>query len=407
MNNSDIKIKKTGFRLLEVVILMIITVSLGISVGISAVFLNINKNNLKNCNDIDVTDKNIREIIETYNSIINNYYVDVDKDEITDNAIKAMLETLGDPHSIYMNDEQTTSFDDRMQGDYHGIGAEISQNKDANIVILKVFDGSPAKAAGIISQDIIVSVNKKEVKGLSTSEVASLLKGPIGTTVDVKILRGEEEKNFIIKRNKIVITSVSQQMFNQNNKKIGYIKIDVFSNNTYDQFKEALVDLEKNQINSLIIDVRDNSGGYLNRVSEMTSLFLPKDKIIYQLEGKNGNQKIYSYTSETRTYPIVVLINQYSASASEIMAAALKESYQATLIGKNSFGKGTVQQTFKLETGGMIKYTIQKWLTPEGNWINDVGITPNIEIEQTEAYYKNPSINNDAQLQKAIEILSK
>ncbi len=404
---ENINGKKTGFKLLEVIIIMIVTVSIGVAVGISAVFLGVSTNNLQNCNDINVNDPNIKEIIETYNSIINNYYVDVDKDEITTNAIRSMLETLGDPHSTYMNDEQTTSFDDRMQGDYQGIGAEIIQDKYGNIIILKAFDGSPAQTIGIMSQDIIISVDEKSVKGLTTTEVASLLKGRAGTTVDVKILRGEVEKNFTITRNKIVITSVKHQMFTENNKKIGYIKIDIFSNNTYDQFKAAVLELEKNKINSLIIDVRDNSGGYLNRVSEMTSMFLPKNKLIYQLEDRNGVQKIYSYTEESRSYPMVVLINKYSASASEIMAAALMESYGATVIGVNSFGKGTVQQTFKLETGGMIKYTTQKWLTPNGNWINEVGIEPNIKIEQIENYYSNPSAENDAQLKKAIEVLSK
>ncbi len=399
--------KKTGFKLLEVVIIMIITVSLGVAVGVGIVFFNIDRNDLKFCAETNISDNNIKEIVDTYNSIINNYYTDVDKDELASKAIEAMLEALGDPYSTYMNIDETTSFNERMKGDYQGIGAEISYDKDGNIVILKIFGGSPAETAGLKALDIITKVDGKSIAGLSTAEVAALLKGKINTAVKVTITRNDIEKEVTITRNKIIIPSIQQETFTKNNKKVGYIKIDIFSDNTYDQFKAALLALEKEKIDSLIIDVRDNSGGYLNRVSEIVSMFLPKDKIIYQLSSKDKVEKIYSYTKDSRSYPIAVLINKYSASASEILAAALKESYGATIIGINSFGKGTVQQTFSLDTGGMIKYTIQKWLTPKGNWINNTGITPDIELEQGKDYYNNPTSDNDLQLQKAIETLSK
>lgn len=398
--------KKTGFKLIEVIILMVITAGLGIGIGISIGFLNFSNNNSKHYSDTSSLDNNVREIIDTYDSILENYYTNVDKDALTNSAIKAMLDTLGDPYSLYMNDEETTSFDERMQGDYQGIGAEISLDKDGNVIVVNVFKNSPASAVGILSGDIIANVDNKSTTGMTTMNVASLLKGPMGTTVKVKVLRATVEKEFSIIRNKVVIPSITSQTFTKNNKKIGYIKIDIFSDNTYDQFKTAVLNLEKEKIDSLILDVRDNSGGYLNRVSEMISMFLPKDKIIYQLQDKENTEKVYSYTAEKRTYPVAVLINKYSASASEILAAAFKESYGATIIGVNSFGKGTVQQTFKLETGGMVKYTVQKWLTPNGNWINDVGVTPDMKIEQNESYYTNKIVENDTQLNKALEVLS-
>jgi carboxyl-terminal processing protease len=398
--------RRNGFKLIEVIVLMIIAASIGVGIGISTVFLEINKDNLKHYGDTSTSDDNIKEIIDTYNSIIENYYTDVDKDELSNNAIRGMMETLGDPYSTYMDDEQTTSFDERMKGDYQGIGAEITTDKNGNIVIVNIFKGSPAEKAGLLPSDIVIAVDSKSTNGMSATDVASLLKGKANTAVKVKVLRGETEKEFSLTRNRVVIPSITSQTFTRNNKKIGYIEVDIFSDNTYDQFRTAVLNLEKQNINSLVIDVRDNSGGYLNRVSEMISMFLSKDKVIYQLQDKEHTEKIYSFTDEKRTYPVAVLINNYSASASEILAAAFKESYGATIIGVNSYGKGTVQQTFKLETGGMVKYTVQKWLTPNGNWINEVGIKPDIKIEQNENYYENKTIENDTQLNAALETLS-
>lgn len=396
---------KKGFKLVEVIIIMLTTCVIGMIIGASAIYLSLANYNQNECIDESKFDSNLKEIINTYNSIIENYYEDVDKEELSDSAIKAMLEALGDDYSTYMNTSETNSFQERMKGDYYGIGAEITTDTSGYAKILKVFAGSPAEEGGLKSLDLIKKVNGKDVKGMDISDVADKLKGPEETSVNVIIERDGKEIELKLTRRQIILTSVSREIFTEGSKKIGYLKIDIFSNNTYTQFKDNLLMLEKANIDSLIIDVRDNSGGYLYRVSEIVSLFLPKDKVIYQLEDKDGVEKVYSYTDESRNYPIVVLINEYSASASEILTAALQESYGATIIGVNSLGKGTVQQTFDLESGGMIKYTIQKWLTPNGNWINKKGITPDIKVEQSEEYYKDFAFEYDTQLHKAIEYL--
>lgn len=396
---------KKGFKLVEVIIIMLTTCVIGMIIGASAIYLSLANYNQNECIDESKFDSNLKEIINTYNSIIENYYEDVDKEELSDSAIKAMLEALGDEYSTYMNTSETNSFQERMKGDYYGIGAEITTDTSGYAKILKVFAGSPAEEGGLKSLDLIKKVNGKDVKGMDISDVADKLKGPEETSVNVIIERDGKEIELKLTRRQIILTSVSREIFTEGSKKIGYLKIDIFSNNTYTQFKDNLLMLEKANIDSLIIDVRDNSGGYLYRVSEIVSLFLPKDKVIYQLEDKDGVEKVYSYTDESRNYPIVVLINEYSASASEILTAALQESYGATIIGVNSLGKGTVQQTFDLESGGMIKYTIQKWLTPNGNWINKKGITPDIKVEQSEEYYKDFAFEYDTQLHKAIEYL--
>jgi carboxyl-terminal processing protease len=396
---------KKGFKLVEVIIIMLTTCVIGMIIGASAIYLSLANYNQNECIDESKFDSNLKEIINTYNSIIENYYEDVDKEELSDSAIKAMLEALGDEYSTYMNTSETNSFQERMKGDYYGIGAEITTDTSGYAKILKVFAGSPAEEGGLKSLDLIKKVNGKDVKGMDISDVADKLKGPEETSVNVIIERDGKEIELKLTRRQIILTSISREIFTEGSKKIGYLKIDIFSNNTYTQFKDNLLMLEKANIDSLIIDVRDNSGGYLYRVSEIVSLFLPKDKVIYQLEDKDGVEKVYSYTDESRNYPIVVLINEYSASASEILTAALQESYGATIIGVNSLGKGTVQQTFDLESGGMIKYTIQKWLTPNGNWINKKGITPDIKVEQSEEYYKDFAFEYDTQLHKAIEYL--
>ena len=194
---------------------------------------------------------------------------------------------------------------------------------------------------------------------------------------------------------------ICQIMWKKENKKIVYIDISIFSSVTYEQFKKELTKLEKKGIRALIIDVRNDSGGYLSAVTDISSLFLKKGKIIYQLEDNNKKEVIKDKTKENRTYPIAVLVNTTSASASEILASAIKESYGGYVVGTQTYGKGTVQKTKKLSDGSMIKYTIQKWLTPNGNWINEEGVKP------TDPVPYEIKDNVDLQLEKALELVSK
>ena len=203
------------------------------------------------------------------------------------------------------------------------------------------------------------------------------------------------------------IVLLLSKIIEQDNKKIGYINISIFTSITTKQFKKQLAKLEDKEIDGLIIDVRDNSGGYLSTVTDISSLFLKKGQIIYQLSSKSGVEKIKDNTKESRSYPIAVIINKNSASASEILAGAIKESYKGYVVGTKTYGKGTVQQVKKLSDGSMIKYTIENWLTPDGNWINEKGIEPTDEVELSKEYYENPTNENDNQLQKALEVVSK
>jgi len=228
-----------------------------------------------------------------------------------------------------------------------------------------------------------------------------------GSKVNITITRDGKEMDFNVTRETIVLDSVTYKLYEKNDKKIGYINISIFAANTYSQFRKAILDLENQKIDSLIIDVRNNTGGYLDSVTQILNMFLKKNDIIYQLDDQGDISLIKDDSNEFRSYKVGVIINEYSASASEILAAAIKESYNGEVIGVNSYGKGTVQQTKELSIGGMMKFTTQKWLTPKGNWINEKGVEPTTEVKINENYYQTLLEEDDNQLQKAIELFSK
>lgn len=352
----------------------------------------------------EIADENLQNFIQQYNYIVDNYYEDVDKEAILDAALEGMINALGDPYSNYLDETQATNFNNELNGTYNGIGIEITK-KDNQIVVVKVFANSPAAINGLEVGDVLISVNGKSTTDMSTSDVVSTIKS-IEDSFDIQIKRNEETKNISINKGDITLSSVTSEIINQDNKKIGYLSVSIFALNTYEQFKSSLTELEKNDIDSLIIDLRGNSGGHLTSVEDMISLFLDENNVIYQMEEKSKVTKYYSKGTVTKKYPIALLIDGESASASEMMAAALKESYGATLIGTNSYGKGTVQE-LQTSKNSQYKITTKKWLTPKGNWINKTGLQPDLEVEQSEEYLVSPTKENDLQLSEAIKLLSK
>ena len=391
--------KKVGFNYLEVILIMIITLIIG---GFLGGFVNQFVTKPTKQESSTVSDE-FQEFLNTYEDIKENYYGEIDEGEMLNAGIKGMIDYLGDKYSVYMDEEETEEFNEQVEGKYVGIGTEIMQLEDGSVVVSNPFEGSPAAKAGLQAGDVIIRVNDTDVTGKTSSEVSNLIKKSADSTVNITVRRDDEEKTFTIERETIEIESVDSSVFDVNDKKVGYIYISIFAANTYQQFEQALEDLEKDGIDSLVIDVRSNSGGYLDCVTEIASLFLGKGKVIYQLDTKGIVEKIYDETKTKRDYPIAVLINSSSASASEILAASLKESYGAEVVGVNSYGKGTVQRAYQLENGATVKYTIQKWLTPDGNWINEVGVEPTLRVEMNVDYYQNPSDETDNQLQEALK----
>ncbi len=399
INQSKNK-NKDLYNVKEVVIVMIFSIGIGFLMCFGIISIFTGKNYFRVTRDLE-------KIIDTYYAIVDNYYGDLDKSTIIDGAVEGMISSVGDTFTTYTNTDDAETFNEKINGSYEGIGCSVATYNDGKIVVIEIFEGSPSATAGLKVGDIITKLDGDSLEGKSGTDVSSYIKNSGKSKVVLTVLRDNEEKEITINLSKVDIPYVSGEVIEKNNKKVGYIKISLFANNSYKQFKSKLENLEKENIDSLIIDVRDNSGGYLTAVTDICNLFLEKGKVIYQLQDENGTVKKKDTTKDKRTYDIAVLINGSSASASEILASAIKESYKGIVIGQNSYGKGTVQQTRKLLDGSMIKYTTQKWLTPDGNFINEIGVEPTNEVILSEEYYRNPSMETDNQLQEALTLLTK
>lgn len=384
----------------EVIIVMIFSIGIGILMCFGGISIITGKNYL-------AVTKDLKKVVDTYYAIVDNYYGELDRDKLIDGAVEGMISSVGDTFTSYSDTDSTSSFDETINGSYEGIGCTVATLEDGTISVIDMFEDSPSYKAGLKVGDIILKVDGESYEGKNSNDISNYIKNSGKSKIVLTVKRDNEEKDISINLSKVEIPHVSGKVIEQDSKKIGYIKISLFASNSYKQFKNKLDELEKSNIDDLIIDVRDNSGGYLSSVTDICNLFLDKGKVIYQLEDSKGKVKKKDTTKEKRKYDIVVLINGGSASASEILASAIKESYGGDIVGTNSYGKGTVQQTKKLLDGSMIKYTTQKWLTPDGNSINEVGVTPTKVVELNEEYFNNPTTENDNQLQEAINIIIK
>lgn len=387
--------ERTSFSILEVVGIIVISILFGMAIGYIIMY---SRNPVHQVG----RNKSLMEIVDTYQEIVQNYYGEIDEKKLSEEAIKGMVKSLNDSNSNYMDEDVTNSFNITVDGSFVGIGVVIVYENEYNRVI-EVYSDSPAEKAGIQVDDIILKVDGKDAKGLYGESITSLIKGEVGSKVKIVVKRGEEEKNFTITRGTIDIQSVSSDVISSDNRKIGYIKITSFSDTTYKQFSKSLKKIEKESIDSLILDVRDNPGGHLQQVTDVLSVFFPKKTALFQVETKDKKDTIYSNSKESRKYPIMVLINHGSASASEILASCFQDNYaNGLIIGNTSYGKGTIQKSVSLKTGTSFKYTTQKWLTSKGKWLHEKGVTPDIAVNQSEEYSQNPVYENDAQLQEAL-----
>lgn len=383
-----------GFNLISVIIIICIT-----SV-VSAVTAGIIVTNNYNLSYSDLSnDKELTDFIKAYSNIVNNYYEDVDKEKMLDSALNAMLNYLGDNYTTYLTDEQRKALEESLQGTYQGIGVEI--NKDR--VITKVTKNGPAEASGLQTGDKFMSIDGTKLNDTDGNAVGLLIRGTDKKAVDIVVDRNGEELTFNVKIGTIEEPAIVYGMQENN---IGYIQISKFSRPLTSQMENALKELEANGMEKLIIDLRNNTGGYLDSAETTASLFLKKGKLIYSLEDKKSKEDYYDQTETSKDYPIVVLINNNSASSAEILAAALKDSYGAVLVGQTSYGKGKVQQTYDMEDGSMAKFTSARWLRPTGDCIDKKGIKPDFEVAQTTQTNENgEEIIIDTQLVKALEVI--
>ena len=396
----DIKVNKKKdlptFKTKEVVCLLLVTAIIGLVMG-GLVTYNISLKGAR-------VDDELQEFIENYDYVVDNYYGDVDKTKLIDSAIAGMLNSL-DNNSAYVGGSDS-NFSIFLEGNYEGAGIQVTINDDNDIVIYSVFDGTSASKAGLKSGDIIVKINDKDTTGMSLEDFSKIVKEQEGYfTITYK--RDGAEHKAKLKTSKVELKSVSSKMMERDNKKIGYIRLTIFASNSDEQFKKALDELEDKGIDGLVIDLRGNSGGHLVTAENIISMFLDSTHPIYQIKSKDGQKKYYSNGKETKKYKIAVLIDSSSASASEVVTSALKEQYGATVVGENSYGKGTVQELQTLPDGEQYKLTTKSWLTSLGKVIDKKGIEPDYAITLNNEYFEDPTDENDNQLQKALEVIFK
>ncbi|ADU31822.1 S41 family peptidase [Evansella cellulosilytica] len=342
----------------------------------------------------------IEKFSKAFDIILNSYYEEVEGNDLLEGAISGMLDSLGDPYSVYMDQETAQEFMESLDSSFEGIGAEVSMS-DGRVTIMVPFRDSPAERAGLRTNDQILKVDGESVEGLALYDAVLKIRGEKGTTVTLTIERPGVSEPFDVDiiRDTIPIETVYSDIIEENGQTIGVIEITSFSQNTAVRFGEELSNLESQGIDGLIIDVRDNPGGLLQVVESIGSMVIPGGEPVLQIEDRAGEKgRRLSSLDETKPYPIVGLINEGSASASEILAAALNEAGNYELVGQTTFGKGTVQQTLDVGDGSEIKLTLFKWLTSAGNFINEEGVAPTIEVEQPEFFYVSP-INTDEDLQ--------
>jgi len=401
INGKNKKYKKREmYTVREVVTVMLFSLGIGFIICFGCMSLFAGKNYFTVVKDLD-------KVVDTYYAIVDNYYGDLDRDKLVDGAVEGMIASVGDVFTSYTDVEDSEFFNETINGNYDGIGCTIATYSDGSIVIIDIFEGSPSDKAGLMIDDKIIKVDNISYDDKDGNDMANYIKNSGKSSVVLTIVRDDNEMDITVNLSKVEIPYVSGKVIEKDDKKIGYINITLFSNNSYKQFRDKLNELEDSGIDGLVIDVRDNSGGYLTSVTDICSLFLEKGKVIYQLEDHSGIEIKKDKTKENRDYDIAVVINGGAASASEILASVIKESYGGYIVGTTSFGKGTVQQTKKLLDGSMIKYTTQKWLTPNGDSIDGIGVVPTNIVELNDEYFSSPSIETDNQLQEAINLLIK
>lgn len=349
--------------------------------------------------------KDFGKLFDVYDTLTHNKYSDLDEEQLVEDAIDGMVSSVGDVYTSYTDIDGTEEFNELVTGTYEGIGCSI-QLRDGKLYVVEVFEDGPSDKAGLKVDDIILEVDKIVVdEKTNVTELSNYIKKEAEQKIKMVISRESEKKTLTVKRGRVDTPVVDSKIYDKDDKKIGYLSISLFSSKSSNQFKKEIEKLEKEEIAGLVIDVRNNNGGYLTAVTDIVNQLLPKGKIVYQIEKDGKKEVTKDKTNIFRSYPIAVLTNEYSASASEILAAAVKESYGGYVVGVKTYGKGTVQQVKQLKDGSMIKYTIENWLTPKGDWINENGIEPTHKVELTDEYWNDPKTENDSQLQKALELV--
>ena len=340
----------------------------------------------------------VARLIGVMQFVERKYVNDVDTDTIINGAISGMVGSLGDPHSLYMDVEKYEKLKSQTEGSFGGVGIVMSFQEKNKVMVSSVLEESPAQSAGILAGDQIMAVDGVSVTDYQPEETAAHIRGKEGTEVVLTIHReGAEDKDYSITRSNILFKTAAGEMIPEH-PNVGYIRIASFSENTSKEFKENYDKLAAEGMKGLIIDLRSNPGGLVTSCVDIANMVVPKGDVVSIID-KSGKKEVYVSELEETKYPIVVLIDENSASASEILAGALQDTGAATLVGNKSFGKGSVQIVLPLLAGDAVKMTIAKYYTPSGRSIDGTGIEPDVKVEL------NAAGGIDNQLVKAIEIM--
>lgn len=350
-----------------------------------------------------VSSKDVEKKLNLIHALIDRYYLygeDADEDSLIEGIYDGYINELGDPYSTYFDEEETKALMESTSGEFCGIGATMSQNaEDGTITVMEVYEDSPAEKAGMKEGDILVQVDERATTGETLETVVTWVKGEKGTEVILHVMRGGTEVELKAVRDVIQTKTVAYEMQEDH---IGYVSISEFDTVTYDQFLEAMEELESGGMEGLVIDLRNNPGGNLDTVCDILRRLLPEGTIV-SMKDKEGNVTEETSDGEHEfTKPLAVLVNQYSASASELFSGAVQDYGIGTIVGKTTYGKGVVQQMMDLGDGTCLKLTIAEYFTPKGRKINGVGVEPDVEVEYI---YDENNPESDSQLEKALEIV--
>ena len=342
---------------------------------------------------------------QIYDSLRQNYDGKLTQSQVLDGLKHGLAESANDPYTQYFTPKEAKAFNGQLEGiSLTGIGAELDQDKDGNVVVMSPLDGSPAAAAGILAKDIIATINGQSTAGMSVNEAVNKIRGPKGTKVTLGIIRGgNQQLSITITRDTINVPTATSKLLDDGT---GYLQVSQFSNDTYGLVQQAVAKFQQNGVKKIILDLRDDPGGEVDAAQNIASLWLPSGATIEQ--EKRGNSVVDSLqangTNPLKGMPTVVLVNAGSASAAEITALALRDNKAATIIGEKSYGKGVVQSVISFADGSELKVTIAKWYSPSGKSINHKGITPDQVVKLTADDAK---AGNDTQLQAAQAYLAK
>ena len=373
-NNKD---DSNKFSPSEVIIVMVLSLILGLVLGGFVVSTRYSSKSVKNVEG---------DVNYVFDNIAKDYYGEYDKKTLNENSIYGMLGSLNDPYALYISKEEVKDYNESLEGEFVGIGIEIRQEEDSYPVVQRVFAGGPCEKAGVQVNDILVKVEGEDIAGLSLDDVVSKIKiNKPGTKVKITVRREEQDIDLELERAKVISQSVTLSFENRNNRKVAVVAISSLTKNTYAEFKKAYETIKKENADALILDLRNNSGGYMSAAKNIASMFLEKNTVIYKTESKSGKEVIKDYDKQEIKLETVIVVNSSTASGAEMLASTLNENLGFKVVGEATYGKGRIQKVYELNNGALVKFTTSRWLTPNGVDIEGNGVNIDEQVSDEES----------------------